>query len=368
MVRSTPVSRLVRHPRLRVLAAAGLSLAAFAAFGIAMLGFLEGAEAGRRLFTISPGWLALALGAWSLSVAVQTLRLRALVPVSPRPPFLGFLWVVLGSNAVHLALPGPVAELGAAWALRQRYGVPMPTALAAALLARVLALAIFGLVTLALWPLVADRVPALLDGVLGPLAVATGFLGLGLVGVLSQPVRVARVAAAAVDRLVAFGGVGGRGRRFAERLRWWARCFTAVGEVPLHRWAEAAGWSLANLAVLTGSSLLTLRAVGIDAEVLGTLFMQAITAVASVAGLLVPGGLGAVEVVVVALFPMVAAGSTADAVFAALALRGVHLAALVLGIPAMSWLIATLPDDADARTATLTGALNADLDGVERAQ
>ena len=119
MVRSTPLSPLARRPRLRVLAAAGLSLAAFATFGFAIMGFVEGASTARRLTAISPGWLALALAGWSVSVAVQTLRLRALVPVSPRPPFAGFAWVVLGSNAVHLALPGPVAELGAAWALTQ---------------------------------------------------------------------------------------------------------------------------------------------------------------------------------------------------------------------------------------------------------
>jgi hypothetical protein len=353
---------MVRHPRLRALLAAGMSLVGFAVVGFAILRFLDGARAAERLRSISPGWMALALLAWCLSIGVQTLRLRALVPASPRPPLTGFAFIVLGSNAVHLALPGPVAELGAAWALRQRYGVPMPSALAAALLARVLALAIFGIVTLALWPLVADRLPENVAMAVTPLAGATGLLSLGLFVLLMRPVAVAGLAAGFADRLAAVPPLARHADRLGSRLRWWARCFAAVGELPLSRWLEAAALSVVNLLVLTGSALLTLRAVGFDAAPLGTLFMQALTAVASVAGLFVPGGLGAVEVLVVLLFPLYAAGTTSDAVFAALALRSVHLVTLLLGIPAMSWLIATLPDDPAERELALAGTLAADLD------
>jgi hypothetical protein len=67
-------------------------------------------------------------------------------------------------------------------------------------------------------------------------------------------------------------------------------------------------------------------------------------------------------VLVVLLFPLYAAGTTSDAVFAALALRSVHLVTLLLGIPAMSWLIATLPDDPAERELALAGTLAADLD------
>lgn len=339
-----------------------MSVVAFAVVGFAILRFLDGAKAADRLRAISPGWMALALLTWSLSIGVQTLRLRALVPVSPRPPLSGFAFVILGSNAIHLALPGPVAELGAAWALRQRYGVPMPTALAAALLARVLALAIFGIVTLALWPLVADRLPEHVAMAVTPLAIATGLLGSGLVVLLMRPAAAAGLAARFADRFAALPLLSRHAERIGGRLRWWARCVAAVGELPLSRWAEAAALSLMNLLVLTASALLTLRAVGFAADPLGTLFMQALTAVASVAGLLVPGGLGAVEVLVVLLFPLYAEGTTADAVFAALALRSVHLATLVLGIPAMSWLIATLPDDPAERELALADALATDLD------
>ncbi len=355
-------SPAVRRPRLRALVAAGMSLLGFAVVGYAILRFLEGAAVAERLRTISPGWLLLALLAWSLSIGVQTLRLRALVPASPRPPLSGFALVILGSNAVHLALPGPVAELGAAWALRQRYGVPMPSALAAALLARVLALAIFGLATLGLWPLVADRLPPSVSSAVWPLAISTGLLGAGLLGLLARPSAVAAFAAGLADRLGRSPPLARYAERLGSRLRWWARCFAAVGELPLSRWAEAAALSVLNLLVLTGSALLTFRALGLDAALLGTLFMQALTAVASVAGLLVPGGLGAVEVLVVLLFPLYAEGTTADAVFAALALRSVHLVTLVIGIPAMSWLIATLPDDPVERDEALAGALAADLD------
>ncbi len=348
---------------MRVLLAAALSLAGFGAVGFAVLGMLEGGEAaGRRLVELSPGWMGLALLVWSLSFVAQELRLRALVPVHPRPPAAGFVWVVMGSNAVHLALPGPVAELGAAWALRQQYGVPMPAALAAALLARVLALAVFGVVALALWPIVADDLPSRVAAAVTPLAVGTGLLSAAIFGFLRWPLHGVRVAGALIARLSQWPLIGRMLQRIAPRIRWWARCFAAVGRVPIRSWLEAGLFSLVNLLVLTLSAGLTLRAAGIDSSFLGMLFIQATTAVVSVAGLLVPGGLGAVEMLFVLLFPLCADGGAADAVFAAIALRCVHLTNLLLGVPALSWLVATLPGEPARAAITLADALDAEID------
>jgi hypothetical protein len=346
----------------RLLVTAGVSTLTFGSIGFAILGSLEGLEpALGRLASLRPGPAVGAVAVWALSPFAQGYRLRALLPVRERPGGPEAAWLLLGGNALNLTLPGPVGEFASAWFLRQRHGVPMPAALAAGLLGRALALAVFGAVTVVLWPFAADGLPASVAGSLGPIAIATGLLTVPLAWLCVRPLALLRLADAVISRLVVVPALAGPVGRIQARVRWWARCFAAVGAVSFGRWAEAAGWSLVNLAILTTSTLLTLASAGIEADPLGTLFMQAITAVASVAGMLVPGGFGAVEILIVALFPVFAVGTTADAVFAAVALRAVHIVTLTLGVPAMGWLAAALPGEPVAMQRDVEAMLEAEL-------
>lgn len=334
-----------RRPVARVLIAVLLTTIALAVLGGGILALMEGGEqAGRRLTQIAPGWLVVALLIWMTSLPVQGLRWRALLPVAEPPPVGRLAWVIFGANALTLAIPGPVGELAGAWYLRHRHGVPMVTALAASLLARALAILVFGLSTLALWPIVASSLPDDVVTLVTPIAVITGLITLPIVGLCHRPAAMVGWVGAILARVLP--------ERLAERVSgrvaWWVRCFTAVGEIPLRRWALAAGCCVANLLLLTGSTIATLHALNIPVDPVGTLFVQALTAVASVAGVLVPGGFGAVEVLMVALFPTFAVGDAADAVFVAIALRWVHLLTLLLGVPAMMWLAATLPGEPEA--------------------
>lgn len=340
---------------LRVLAAVFLSFLAISAVAGAALAGLEGVEeANSRLAALDTGWVVLALGIWATSLVVQGFRWRALLAVRERPPGLVLGQVLFGSNVLNLALPGPVGELAAAGYARHRFGVPMLTALAATLVSRLLALTIFGLFTLLLWPFVAPGLPAEMKVWLTPLTLAVGLTSVPLVLVCWKR----EAAVNLVGRLVGLLLRGERLARLQARMVWWARCFAAVGGVGAGRWLQAAGWCVANLLILTLSTLCTLRAAGIEADPVGTLFMQAFTAVVSVAGVLLPGGLGAVELAVVMLFPTFAHGNTADAVFCAMVLRWVHLLTLVMGIPWMVWLVATLPGRAEQLVPLLQGVIN----------
>lgn len=347
-----------RRPAARVVLAVLLSSIGITLLGGGILTMMEGAaRAGRRLVDLSPGWLALSLLVWMTSLGVQGLRWRALLPVRTRPPAAMLAWVVFGANALSLAIPGPVAELAGAWYLRHRYGVPMVTALAAALLSRALAVVMFGLASLVLWPIVATSLPDDVVRLVTPIALVVCLVSLPMAALCYRPAAMVRWSGALLTSVLPASISG----RFAGRIDWWVRCFTAVGEISPWRWAEAAALCLLNLLVLGTSTLLSLWAAGIPSDPLGVLFMQALTTVASVAGLLVPGGLGAVEVLVIALFPTFAVGDTADAVFVAFALRWIHVLTLLLGMPAMVWLIATLPAEPGELEPLFAESLRAEL-------
>lgn len=343
-----------RRPVVRLLLTLAFTLAVVVGFGGGVLGVLEGADrTGQRLGQLHLGWLVGSVAIWSVTVLIQAVRWRALMPVVRRPPVLALAWVVLGSNALTLALPGPVGEFAGAWYVRHRYGVPMAVALASALLGRALAILCFGVATLALWPLRAASLPADVVRLITPIAAVTGAITLPIAGLCFRPEALMAIASRFTLQLLP----GPAGSRIRERLAWWSLCFGALGRIGARRWAAATGACFVNLTVMTVSTLASFRAIGLAADPVGTAFMQAATAVASVAGVLVPGGFGAVEVLVVALFPTFASGGTADAVFVAVVLRLVHVATLFLGVPAMVWLSASLPDEAEvlAPLANVTG-------------
>ncbi|MDP2310178.1 MAG: lysylphosphatidylglycerol synthase transmembrane domain-containing protein [Pseudomonadota bacterium] len=349
-----------RRPAARVILAVLLSSIGITVLGGGILALMEGAaQTGRRLIELSPGWLALSLGVWMTSLGVQGLRWRALLPVRSRPPAAMLAWVVFGANALSLALPGPVGEFAAAWYLRHRYGVPMVTALAAALLARALAVLMFGLSTLVLWPIVATSLPDDVVVLVTPIALLTGLVSLPMAALCYRPAGMVRWSGVLLTRVLPARIAA----RVAGRVDWWVRCFAAVGEISPGRWAQAAALCLVNLLVLSVSTMFSLSAAGVPSDPLGVVFMQALTAVASVAGVLVPGGFGAVEVLVVALFPTFAVGDTADAVFVAFALRWVHMLTLLLGVPAMLWLIATLPAEPEQLAPLFAESLRGELEG-----
>lgn len=315
-----------------------LLLLCFALVGVAVgagaiLAALDGLEAaGRRYSELSLPWLALAWLIWVSSAWVQGRRWHALLPVEGLSAE-ELARVLLGANVLNLALPGPVGELGAAWYLYREHGVPLPMGLSSTLLGRFVALLVYGAVTLGLWPWL--QVPEATGRWLGPL---TGVLALGTLPLLAlfRPTLLLRP--------VAWIGRLPGGAALEQRFQWWIRCFGALGRLGMGRWLKAAAWSLVNVGVLGTAGYCCFAAADVQARPFGALFVQAFTALVSVAAVILPSGLGAVDLAFVSVFPAAAEGTVGDAVLCAAVVRVVQLASLAAGIPAMLLLLAKLPE------------------------
>jgi uncharacterized membrane protein YbhN (UPF0104 family) len=325
------------------------SLLGIALTGTALLAALEGFEAtGHRLETLNGLALFGSWAIWACTVIPQGQRWSALLPSPQAPGPWRLSGVLMGSNLLNLALPGPVGELGAAWFLRRRYGVPLALALASTLLGRVLALLVFVTVTLLCWPFLS--VPETTARWLQPLCLLLFLGGLALLPLLIAPQWLLHTLSRVLSALPF-------GQRFLPRIRWWLDCFSQLGHLGPRRWLRALGWSLVNTLLLGCSGYLCFSASGASVSLLGSVFIQSLTAVASVAAILIPSGLGAVDITFVGAFPAIAQGNLGDAVLCATTLRLIQIATLFCGVPAVPILLAQLVTQPGATVAQLQSEL-----------
>jgi uncharacterized protein (TIRG00374 family) len=297
--------------------------------GSALLGALEGFEkAGQRLEMLSPGWLMLALLLWSSSAILQGFRWKALIPDSRAPSPLRLGWVLFGSNVLNIAMPGPVGELGAAGFLKSRYQVPLAVGLVSTLIARLWALVVFAIVVLLLWPVVGAGLSKELSDWLKPVVLLLGAILVPagvLIGYPDQSLKFAQ------RGLVFFKIERGR-----SALEWWLQCFAEVGKLGIKRHLQAVLWAILNTLLLGAAGYMCFRAVGVEGELVGIVFLQALTALTSVLAILLPSGLGAVDAMFIVAFATAAPqAGPGDAVACAMVVRLVQLCSLAAGLPAM---------------------------------
>ncbi len=330
----------MRREGRRALTFVVLAVLAVGLVGWSLLAALEGPRAAAaRLETLHPGWLAAAVAAWTASLACQAGRWRALM-ASGRRPGLGTLSLALwGTNAMHLALPGPAAELAAALFVSRRSGVSVGAAVASAVLSRLLALGVLGAGILALWPFMGLDLAGSTGLWLAAAAACLGALGVCAGTVTFAPLAVLRL----VGRMA--GALGPRLASKVERgLTWWAACFGEVGRLPPRRWLEAVGWSLANIGTLTIASWLGYRATGADIDVLTTLFVHGLLSVATLAMLVLPAGAGALDALCAASLVTLGGVPLESATVCAIALRWIQLLSMGTSVPGMLWMLAQLPE------------------------
>ena len=271
------------------------------------------------------GWIALATLCVLLGTASHGPRMRPLLPSThgeiPRLTDLGSLY--LGASVLNLSFPGPAGEVAAGVVLQRTHKIPATLVIASSLHARFVALLVAAIVTLASLPFVTIPEALQIYVYLG-----AGVLGVGgfILGLLSfYPHQLRRLSAFLFGRKVNPEGNGltkllskvdGQVQSFAEAL-------ALVPKQGLGAYLNAAAWSLASLCVSFLAILCAAQAFGLQPEPLGTFMTLCLTLIAAVALIIVPGGLGSFDLVLVTSLNASAGASWTEA---CLILWGVRLA------------------------------------------
>lgn len=282
-------------------------------------------------------WLAVALVLMVVSLGLAGPRFCALLPPEgPRPPALEMATLQLASTVLNLSFPGPAGELAAAAAVNRRHGLPVTAALASSVHGRLTGLAAAGVLTLAAIPLQPNagdrRLAMAAAGAVGLVGLAVGLLSAWpelFLWVGGFPRWLLRGAPPPVAR------AGDRLSLAVERLGEALVTGARLGPVP---WLRALGWSLGAHALLAVAVVVCGRAVGVDVPLPVAVLAHAASVVASVALVVLPGGLGAFDAVFLGVLTLAGGLATWQAGLVLAAVRGVQLAGMaVAGVAFMAW-------------------------------
>jgi hypothetical protein len=274
------------------------------------------------------GWIALATIFVLLGTASHGPRMRPLLPPSTgkRPDLRGLGSLYIAASVLNLSFPGPAGELAAGVVLQRTHKIPANLVIAASLHARFVALLVSAVLTLASLPFLQIS-PELQKYVY----LGAGVLGAGglLLGLLSfSPKQLARISAISIGRVG--DPDGGFLRRTMSKIDHQVRGFaTALALIPrqgLSAYLNAAAWSIGSLTVSFLAILCAAQSFGLSPDPLGTFMTLCLTLIAAVALIVVPGGLGSFDIVLVTSLNASAGASWEEA---CLILWGVRLAQIL---------------------------------------
>ena len=315
----------------RVLGVTAIGLVLALAIGVGVIRFTTDVDPWPIFAAIRPGWLAVSVCLFVFANVLVGHRFLALAPREYTGEMRGFPVGTLffAGSVFSLVLPGPVGEVAAVAALRQRYGIPMSVAFAASIHARFVGLASAALMALVAFPFVS------VEGTVGQVVAGGGvvlvLIGVGLGAVSMRPGWMVKLGSGLTEGTDRMGRLGGSLRVFGEAL-------ASVGQAPWTAWLQVFGWSLC-IQVFQVAAMATLcLALNLQAHVAGLLMAQGTGSLALVVGMFLPGGFGTFEVAVIG--SMVGAGgvSVVDAGTFVVSMRVVHLLGLaVSGVMFAAW-------------------------------
>lgn len=316
----------------RAIAAAGVGVAILALTGLSLGAAVSDRPPAALLAEVRWPWMAASTLFVLIGTGSHGARMRPLLPPAPPPArlpsrrSLGALY--LAASVLNLSFPGPAGEIAAALALSRSHGLSPAAVLAASLHARFVALfvaAAGALLFVPFVPLPPSHRPVFLA------AIAALGLGGGALAALSlRPAALARVGDATVGALAPrLPGLAGR---LAARLHAQVRAFAqALGAVPgqgPRAYAAATAWSVASLLSSFSALLCAGAAFGVHPELLGAFVTLCLTVIAAVALILLPGGLGTFDLVLVGMLTASAGVGPAEAGLVLLGVRGAQLLAI----------------------------------------
>jgi len=270
------------------------------------------------------GMMLVAASLWSGGIAAQGARWVALMPPGAGIGVGRGALAALGANALTVTLPGPTAEaMLATWSDRDG-GVAWPTAAAALLLSRLLGLTVIGSLLLVIGPAAA--------GFARPAAALAAALGLSAVLVYAKGGGAIRRAAVAV-----LAALPSRAQPFAPRVLGVVDAALAPRAGAARTWAKASAWSLVSVALMAGGGYASARAVGVDVAGGTYAWMHCAAAIGGLVSLLVPSGIGPLDLLWVAMFT--ASGlPPAEGAAAALGWREMQALSLLISVGPLLWL------------------------------
>lgn len=319
-------------PRQPVLRAAVLIAASIALVSVVGWGFLRTFTQVNPevLLSLDLPMLSAAITVWTAALYCQGARWGALLPFVPLPSNHFLALVVGGTNVAHLAVPGPIAEIMAAWFVARRAHSDTSLALSATLFGRLLALSVLAaiVVTTATARFVLHDLPLWAIGVCA-VAVLGGFSA-------SCSIALPKVVLSGVARLLGLLPFA-LAIRLAGIIGGWAAGFVQVGTKA--RWTQAVAWSAANACTLSVATVLCFRSAGVDISPLDVLLLHGVLSLSTVVMIVLPAGFGAVDALGGAMLVGLGLTDIAGATLCMVALRWVQLISMALGLPAMAWIL-----------------------------
>jgi hypothetical protein len=318
----------------RALVAAAVGVAILAVTGLSLGAAFTARPPGELLAAVRWPWMAAATLFVLIGTGSHGARMRPLLP-PPAPPgrlpprrSLGALY--LAASVLNLSFPGPAGEVAAALALGRTHALSPPAVLAASLHARFVALFVAAAGALLGAPFV-PLPPASRPIFLGAIG-ALGFGGGGLALLSLRPGALAAVSRHTVGALAA--RLPGAAGRLAARLHAQVLAFgQALGAVPAQgprAYAAAAAWSVLSLLSSFAALLCAGAAFGVHPGPLGAFVTLCLTVIAAVALILLPGGLGTFDLVLVGMLHASAGVSPAEAGLVLLGVRGAQLLSIAV--------------------------------------
>ncbi len=288
--------------------------------------------------------LVLAMAIMTMAFFFMGMRWRALMPPPHAPPPGGLMAIICAGLLLNYALPGPVGELGAAWFASRRYRVPLASAVASGVAARLVGLATAAATAALVWVIADLPVPPEYQRLVGAAVVVIGLGGAALALLVVRPEPWKHLGHRILGPIADGGGrFSGPAARIEAGLATTADSVAEVARSQPRAWARAVGWSIASHgSVVTGVAL---AAHAFQAPLLpaGLLFTYATTTAGAVALFALPGSQLGWDAMFLTLLHNSAGLSFDEATAVAVTVRVHHLFVMLAGAVALAWLLRGAP-------------------------
>jgi hypothetical protein len=280
---------------------------------------------------VNPRWMTAAVGLFVFGNLLVGHRFMALYPRDrvgvPGPFQVGSIF--FSGNVFTLLLPGPVGELAAIAVLKQRFHMPMSDTFMVAVHTRFVGLFSAAVVAAVALPFVRPEGVLGQVLVLGGIIMTVGGVAFGLLAARPAWMRQFGLWVLSLMEPNAKGPLGWLFRRTGSHVRMFAESLTRIWHVSLWRWTQVVLWSFVIQLVHFGALVCAIYAIDIHPHWSGLVLSQGIGSLTVLLAFVIPGGLGAYDLALIASLNGPGGLAIVDAGMAALCFRVLQLLGLL---------------------------------------